>query len=373
MKPDDLNPQAPVIYDPSCEILEPDEHEVEAGLIAALTEISETTFKHSGHATRSVHAKSHGLLQGEIEVLPGLPQTLAQGMFAQPGHWPVVMRLSTSPGDVLDDKVSTPRGLALKVVGVPGAAAARLPGSEQDVTQDFLMINGPAFSVAGAGKFLSTLKLLAKTTDKAPQLKKAFSALLRGAESMLESAGKQSTTLMSMGGHPVTHILGETFYSQVPLLCGPYMVKASIAPVSPALKALTGQALDIDGRPDGLRDAVCEFFATQDAEWELRLQLCTDLERMPLEDASVVWPEELSPFIPVARIRVPRQQAWSDARSKVVDDGMSFSPWHGLAAHRPLGSVMRVRKAAYVMSARFRSEHNARSTAEPTQLEPFPD
>lgn len=38
------------------------------------------------------------------------------------------MRFSTNPGDMLDDKVSTPRGLAIKLIGVEGA---RLPGSPE--------------------------------------------------------------------------------------------------------------------------------------------------------------------------------------------------------------------------------------------------
>jgi len=42
----------------------------------------------------------------------------------------------------LDDSVSTPRGLARKVIGVEGE---RREGSEGDVTQDYVLINGPAF------------------------------------------------------------------------------------------------------------------------------------------------------------------------------------------------------------------------------------
>jgi hypothetical protein len=34
----------------------------------------------------------------------------------------VVIRLSTTPGDILDDTVSTPRAPALKIVGVEGPA-----------------------------------------------------------------------------------------------------------------------------------------------------------------------------------------------------------------------------------------------------------
>ena len=37
------------------------------------------------------------------EVLDGLPHVLAQGLFATAGTYPVVMRFSTTPGDLLDD------------------------------------------------------------------------------------------------------------------------------------------------------------------------------------------------------------------------------------------------------------------------------
>jgi hypothetical protein len=81
---------------------------------------------------------------------------------------------------------------------------------------------------------------------------------------------------------------------------------------------------------------------------------------MPIENAAVMWPEEISPYRPIARITVKPQVAWSEARSAAVDDGMSFSPWHGLAAHRPLGGIMRVRKAVYEMAKKFRAEKNRR-------------
>jgi hypothetical protein len=351
----------PLLYDASFERPEEGEAETTAALIETLRGIAETTYRDSGQGLRSVHAKSHGLLQGQLTVLPNLPAQLAQGLFARAASYPVVMRLSTVPGDVLADSVSTPRGLAIKVIGVEGA---RLPGSDKDVTQDFVLVDGPAFGAPDAKHFLKNLKLLAGTTDKAEGLKKAFSALARGAEKLVESVGGQSATLVSLGGHPETHILGETFYSQVPLLYGDYMAKISVAPISPALAALAKAPLNVNGKPDGLRAAVVEHFAIQGGEWELRVQLCNDLDAMPIENAAVVWPEEQSPYVAVARITVPAQAAWSEASARQLEDGLSFSPWHGLAEHRPLGSVMRVRKAVYETMARLRASHTGRTIVE---------
>jgi len=359
----------PLAYAAKYEVPEEGEAETRELLLETLRGISEVTFKDNGHATRSVHAKSHGLLVGELQVLKDLPAVYAQGMFAQPCTWPVAMRLSTVPGDLLDDRVSTPRGLAIKVVGVAGD---RLEGSEGDITQDFVLVTGPAFGAKTAKQFLSSLKLFGRTTDKAPGVKNALATLLRGAEKTLESVGGSSGTLKAFGGYPAKQILGETFFSQAPILYGPYMAKISVAPVSPALTALVDAPIQLSAAPDVLRESVLAFFAANSAEWELRVQLCTDIAKMPVEDPSIEWPQVMSPYVAVARIRAARQTAWSPARSKAIDDEMAFNPWHGIVAHRPIGSIMRMRKMAYAMSAHFRADHNHDPIVEPRNLEAIP-
>ena len=357
-----IQPHAPVRYEPSVETVADDENETMLGLVEQMTKIQKITYADGGHAIRGVHAKSHGLLQGELIVSAGLPPTLAQGLFAEPGTYPVVMRYSTVPGDLLDDRVSTPRALSIKVIGVAGE---RLPGSESDSTQDFVMVNGPVFAAPTAKKFLGSVKLLAGTTYKAPEAKKVLSAALQGIEKVVEALGGKSGTLISLGGHPETNVLGETYYSQAPIRFGDHIAKVCVAPSSAPLKALTNAPVDLHDRPDGLRQAVVDHFATQGGEWELKVQLCTNLDRMPIEDASVPWPEDESPYVTVARLVAEPQMAWSPARSAAVDDAMAFNPWHGIASHRPLGSVMRVRKQVYEMSKRFRAEHNGVAIAEP--------
>ena len=368
-------PRPPVPYDSRYEFEEEGEQETCAQLLHTLRGISTTTYADSGHATRSVHAKSHGLLRGRLQVLDNLAPELAQGLFSTPGAYDVVMRISTIPGDILDDNVSVPRGMAVKVLGVPGTQLSSLEpdnGEPAASTQDFVLVNGPAFLAPTAKKFLGSLKLLAGTTDKVPRLKQALSTVLQGAEKALEAVGGESGTLKSLGGHPETHVLGETYYSQAPILYGAYMAKVALVPVSPELAALTGAPVDLDGKPDGLREAVVAFFARHAATWEVRIQLCRDIATMPLEDSSVAWPEEDSPYLPVARLTALPQAGWSEALSRAVDDGMAFSPWHGVLAHRPLGSIMRVRKAAYAMSAHFRFERTGHVVREPATLDDFP-
>ena len=353
----------PLPFDRSVEQPQPDDQTAIVSINALMHGILETTWNDYGHSVRSVHAKSHGLLEGELQVLDGLPLELAQGVFARPTTYPVVIRISTNPGDILDDTVSAPRGLAIKIIGVEGE---RLPGSEGETTQDFILVTGPAFVAPDAAHFNKSLKLLAATTDTGQLWKKGFSALLRAAVAGLSALGKDAGPLKALGGQPLTHPLGETFYTQTPYRHGKHVAKLSLAPVSATLKQLKDQPVDLAGKPNGLRSAVIDYFSAQGAEWELRVQLRTNPETMPVEDASVPWPEEESPYVAVARITVASQPAWSEARAIQADDGMSFSPWHGITDHQPLGSINRARKDAYKMSADFRARHNGCPIHEPT-------
>ncbi|MFL1463282.1 catalase family protein [Roseococcus sp. DSY-14] len=347
----------PLPYHPDIETPAPGEAAAEESLRRSMRSIQETTLADHGHPLRPVHAKSLGLLMGELEVLDGLPPEYAQGAFARPGRHQAILRLSTIPGDMLDDDVSSPRGLALKVLEVPGE---RLEEARDGATQDFVMANAPAFAAPGPEGFAGNLALLAATTDTGQGWKKAVSAVARA----MQAAVGPSTTLSLLGGHPATHPLGETFHSQVPFRHGAYVAKYSLAPASPALRALAGREVPLD-RPNALREAVIAFFADQEAEWELRVQLWRDAASMPIEDASVEWPEAESPHVPVARLRVPPQPAWSEARARQVDDGLAFAPWNGLAAHRPLGALNRARRRAYGEAAAWRGARAGCPMAEP--------
>ncbi|MDQ0836427.1 catalase family protein [Sphingomonas faeni] len=355
----------PVRFDPSVETIAPDEQETLKTLEGSFQEILETTSQDYGHAVRSVHAKAHGIARGTFTVADDLPAELAQGIFARPGTHEAVIRISTNAGDILDDSVSLPRGLALKVLDVEGA---RLPGSDGDTTQDFIMVNGPAFSAPDAKAFAKNLKLLAKTTDRFEGVKKAMSATFRVVESALEAVGGQSATLQTLGGAKPVHPLGETYYSQTPFRYGDYIAKVALFPVSPGITRLTGDTVDITSRPDALREVVRDELIEHGGTWEFRVQLNTDLETMPIEDASVVWDEAESPFVTVATLEIPPQLSWEHGVTDRTDDALSYSIWHGITAHQPLGGVNRARNETYKQSADFRGNFNGCPMHEPTKL-----
>ncbi|MNL66665.1 hypothetical protein D3C87_1911650 [compost metagenome] len=78
---------------------------------------------------------------------------------------------------------------------------------------------------------------------------------------------------------------------------------------------------------------------------------------MPIEDTSIVWLEADSPFETVARIRVPPQD-FDTPEQNVMCENLSFNPWHGIEAHRPIGGINRLRKAVYEAVSEYRHARN---------------
>lgn len=341
----------PLPYDSSYEQAAPDEAQTIQEIIDTMAEIQQKTYKSQGHAIRSVHAKGHAILKGELQVFDNLPPYLAQGFFAKSGTYPIVARISTAPGDVLPDSVSTPRGISIKVANVEGE---HLPGADELTTQDFILVNSPVFPQK-LKDFLSGLKRFDLLTNKAEGFKEGLSKTLRAVGEVVEKVSGSDTGVMpGMGGQLAVHPMGDTYYSQGAYLYGDYMAKFSLTPVTPNLTSLKDQPIDIDSDDFALRHLLQEFFATNGGEWEFGVQLSTDIDKMPVEDASVEWPEEESPYLTVGKLTIAPQAGWTDEKAVVVEDKMYFSPWHGLAAHRPLGSIQRARNATYKASAEFR-------------------
>ena len=199
--------------------------------------------------------------------------------------------------------------------------------------------------------------------------KEVISSVFKTVEGALESVGRESAVLKSLGGSPETNIIGESFFAQLPLRYGDFIAKIAVVPASDNLKALAGRTVDTSEDPDVIRHETENFFETETAVWHLQVQLCTDLDAMPVEGVDA-WDEKQSPFVTVATLTAGPPEAWSEELSRLVDDGMHFSPWNGLAAHQPLGQIMRLRKLSYERSAAFRSERNETPVREPLRC-PF--
>ena len=360
---------APIRYHEGVETPAADEDRVIGEIIASMTRESETTAARYKHAVRASHAKISGVVVGELQVLPNLPPELAQGLFATPGAHPAIVRFAQGPGELLKDSVSTHRGMAIKVLGVAGE---KLAGHAAD-TQDFVLATGPVFPNPDAAGFLGSMKQLEAGTKAPEAVKAAVSATARAADSVVKAVTGKSAPLLDFFGHQPLHPLAEPYYSQAALRYGDHVAKVAAFPAAPAQAALAGETLHPGDDPDAFRHAVAAYFRGQEAVFEIRVQLCLDLDAMPVEDASREWSEEASPYRTVARLVLPAQDATSEARRAYADDVLAFRPAHSLAAHRPLGSLMRARLQTYRALSAYRHERNHATVTEPTGVDAVPD
>ena len=355
-------------YSPTVEQADPNESAIFEELSRTMQHITRTMASHYRHAYRPVHAKSHGVLVGTLTVHSSLPEHLKQGLFANPASYPAILRFSTNPGDLLADSVSSPRGLAIKILNVPGEM---VPFHSGNNTQDIVCVNAKAFGTPNAGGFLEQLKLLDKTLEYPEGVKQAVSTVARSTNTILRAIGIHSGSLDNIG-HPYTHILGETFSTIAPIRYGDYVAKLAVVPSSDNLKELTGKHIDAGHGFNALEELIKEFFKEKTATWEIQSQLALDDGTTPIEDASKPWPEDNSPYQTVATLTVPPQESYSNSRQIFVDEQLSFSPWHALAAHQPLGGIMRSRRVAYEEAQQFRAARNLRPHIEPRSIEEVP-
>lgn len=361
-------PPRPVPYQDDIETPVEDEAKMIAAIAARMEATNLDAFRRHRHAIRDAHAKSHGVLTGTLTVRDGLAPELAQGLFARPATYEVVARLSSAPGDIHSDEIPQPRGFAIKVMGVEGA---RLLDGDDRHSQDFLLVNLPVLPFGDIPKYAKMLDLLEKRAHAPETLQKIGAAAARGLQSGLEALGRDAGPTLQGLALGNDNPLGETYFSQGALRMGAYYGKVSLAPASENLRALSGQPV-ADMSYARLEEVIRDAFAQSGGRYELRVQLCTDPDTMPVEDAAVEWDSKAAPHVTVATLDFPAQNSFSDARRVYADDVLAFSPWNGIAAHRPLGSIMRIRRAVYQASADRRHRLNAVAPAEPRELADIP-
>ena len=160
--------------------------------------------------------------------------------------------------------------------------------------------------------------------------------------------------------------VAHTAEQKVPYLLGEgQAMKYSVTPTS-------GLKTKIPWNPpdDWLRQSMAQTLSQQGAEFDFSIQLQTNHKRMPIEDASIEWPERLSRFVTVAKITIPQQEFTSPAQTKFARE-LSYNPWHCIAEHRPLGNQNRARYLIYSELSRLRQSMNDEPHIEPDGSESF--
>lgn len=307
-----------------------------------------------GRYERGGNTKTHGILRAEVTIRDDLPAHLRHGIFATPRTFPAYVRFAGPGPDLPEDIRDVGFGsMSVKLMGVPGP---KLMEDEQH-TQDLITVSTPTF-------------VTPDTRENAKLHRWGFQDMpifyfLNPLDSHLLDFFMQA-----LWNETQYNPLATRYWSCVPYLLGEG--QAMVYSFKPRSKVVTHIPGVPFGRvpPNYLRDNMVATLARQDAEFDLLVQVQTDPHRMPIENASVRWPERLSPFVPAATVHIPKQKFDSPAQF-AFRNVLSFNPWHGLPEHRPLGNQSRARRRMYEELSRLRQEMNRTPHLEPTGDEVF--
>ena len=292
-----------------------------------------------GLARRGPHTKHHGCVRAKFRVRGDIPKDLRHGLFAKAREFPALIRLSSAVGQ--DDRKGDVHGFAIKVLDVPGRKM--LEGRERESAQDFVLIDIETFLTGDPAPY----ELFNRLEKTLPLLVK-LTSLARLALFHLPVAVHLTRTKLKAAARRLSSPLETSYFSTTPYALGPNRVKYVAQPREP------GERLGVDS-PEGLGDALAAALAQGERVFDFGVDVQTDRGRQPIEDPSVNWRKAGAPREWLAEIVIPRQ---SVDRTAPIAENLTFSPWHTLPAHEPLGYINRARRHVYGEMQCFRHRRN---------------
>jgi hypothetical protein len=304
-----------------------------------------------GLARRDAHPKHHAIVRAEFTVREDVPPDLRHGVFAHPRTYPAWIRFSNGAPHPQPDTKRDQRGMAIKLLDVPGRKV--LDAEREAPTQDFVLASCPRFFIRRLEDYVAFTRAATR-----PPAIRALGYFI-GPVPWRWRLYELRALVQSL--QPADDLLRLRYYSQTAYACGPVVVKYGTRPLAPPPPP--GR-----GRGDGfLRERLARWLSARPAAFEFLIQRQGDPARMPIEDATVEWDEREAPFVPVATIDIPAQTFESPAQMALAEQ-ISYTPWHTLPEHVPLGSVNQVRRAVYDAVSKTRHELNDVPRREPTSL-----
>jgi hypothetical protein len=331
-----------------------------------------------GLVVRNAHAKGYGLARGEFEILSGVPSEYAQGIYAKPGRHEAMVRFSNGTNHVGGDRFLGPiTGIGLKIFGIEGTTL--LEDEPDSHTFDYALINHPVFFANSLAHYVFIQSLfadlgLAPPANLTPEERQA--ALHRVLYNFVTGKGtlppeqwawEELGAFLQLAQTKPVNLLLSTYWTMGAVRHGDYVAKVRVAPVQSFADRVEQRALDLNSAEQVFRPALVAELRKQRYEFDVQVQLCTDLAQMPVEKTTVRWPESLSPFVTVAKLRLPQQDIGGEDNFEKMDK-TSMTAWRVTEPHRPLGNIMRSRKEVYRQSSILRHHENKQERREPKNL-----
>lgn len=331
-----------------------------------------------GLVVRNAHAKGYGLARGEFEILSGIPNEYSQGIYAKPGHHEAMVRFSNGTSHAGGDRFLGPiTGIGLKIFGIEGKTL--LEDEPDSHTFDYALINHPVFFVNTVAHYVFIQSVfadigLAPPANLTPEQRQAaFHRVLynfvtgKGTLPPEQWAWEELGAFLQLTQNKPVNLLLSTYWTMGAVRHGDYVAKVRVAPVQSFADRVEQRALDLTSAEQVFRPALVAELRERPYEFDIQVQLCTDLAQMPVEKTTVRWSESLSPYVTVAKLRLPQQDIGGEDNVDRMDK-TSMTPWRVTEEHRPLGNIMRSRKEVYRQSSMLRHQANNQERKEPKNL-----
>ncbi|WP_158681685.1 catalase family protein [Microbulbifer pacificus] len=321
-----------------------------AGLEISRIAQQQNSLHYGNQFRRDAHAKATACVRATFEVNGDIPPQFRHSVFAEPGRsYQAWIRFSNGDMLVQADGKNDARGMAIKLMGADGEPIA--PELGDGATQDFLMANNQAFFNRNIHDYAENMQYLARQ-DRSGWFFSVWPPRLH-LKQMMRAAQTVSSTIDTP--------LQERYFSILPYRLGDTEIKFTSRPCPGADYPIT-----VDQTGDNyLTEQLADTLQTASACFEFTVQPRNTHADTPLDDATVIWDEKDSPFLPVARIHIPPQHFTSDAQWAFCEN-LSMNPWHGVGAWEPLGSLNRARRLVYHAVSEFRHTGNNVSQQEPS-------
>ena len=241
-----------------------------------------------------------------------------------------------------------------------------LADEQRGPTQDFVMINHPVFFARNVKDYLRLEEVLVRAADSS--LATLQGGLTGGDWNPLHWHWREMLAVAQIAGQLPAHPASNTYFSMAPIRFGKYVVKYRAKPAGERHESYLDLVKRLASQSDAMRLALEETLRTQEMIFYFQVQLRTSAHTMPIEDASVEWPESESPYRTVAHLLLPRQEI-DLLRQQVAFQNLSFNVWHALTAHRPLGGINRVRRWAYPLSSAWRRQQAGAKMFDPPNID----
>ncbi|KAF2760028.1 heme-dependent catalase [Pseudovirgaria hyperparasitica] len=342
---------------PGVEVVQPGEKEKIQEVSNQFQRMQMMNFNEHHHCLRGTHLKTQGCVMGKFYVNDNLPAHLAQGMFAKPGAYDVIMRYSSLTPKLVPDNIPAPRGIGMKIFGVEGE---KIWGEDKH-TQDWTMNNYPVLELRDPKTTNEIADSLERNWDDLPTFAK-------------ECAARPDAELACLPARlPRQHMFAMPEYSQSAYRFGDYVAKFGVFPLGEEQKKwedkLIGENEPINIISQGLRD----FHMKHKVTYSFCAQLLQNLDDQPVDDIGIEWDANKYPFEQLGYLEFEPQDSWLPEFRVWWDDRITVNSWHGLKVHQPLGGTNRMRRVVYAESRKLRLRVNGhKDYIEPASVNEVP-